>query len=999
MFGKNIQLSAVSILLVLIITLLIPFSAQADTHTWTGNYGNSWSYNRNWSPSSVPGAMDNVLIEDGNNLPVYYNAPAVPLAGLTIDHQGSLGLSGDYTLLAMNEYIGYDGEGFFTQNGGSNQAMGALYLGYQSKVTESWAIEYFNGFWTQVECYETPGGNGTYTLNGGTLTTTGDVIGVNGTGVFTQNGGIHTVAGNIVLGQEGESFSSRYAPIYDGADTALVTTTTSASSGTYILNGGTTQTHTISDGDGAGKLIINGGTLSVVSGNISVDNLILGDSSGSDGSYAQNMGAVTVYNETVGNNGKGTYFQTGGTHTAANLTIGSNGTYELSGNGVLNTTSGLELNGTFNQLGGTHTAYEMNLYTDDSIYNMAGGSLNTSGLQIDAGTFSQDGGTHTSTCMDLGGSWEEREGSYNLTDGVLRVTGSEIIGYNKDSTGVFYQSGGTHTAGHLQIGYGFSNSGVGIGAGEGIYTLTAGDLTVGSLAVAVYGAGTFIQEGGAVVVENDLTFGTSELGVFLFGEGTYNLNGGTLQVDTISSIGHGTLSINGGSLTVDTGNITLDEFYLGETAGRSGSYTQSIGTITAETETIGKYGTGDFTQTGGTHTVKDVLSLGRRAGSDGTYTLNDGDLTVDNRELVGFYGTGTFNQTGGTHTVENTLFLGYGASGQGTYTLDGGDLTAGQEHIGHNGSGTFTQNSGTNTVTGDLNIGTQGRYTQAGGTLDTGGIKNSGQFTSSGGTLTVGTSGIQNTGDMNLGSSNNQIGGSVSNSGTLEIAGSTAFTGDITNTGTFRADNTTITLAGTYTENAVFASNASASTIDNLVINSTGYLKGGLADEWIIYQTFENLSLKNLEWDTGDATLTFSGNTGHELYLAGADFGADMAGYLNNFAWGCLNIEGSLTLFDGNSEAGGALYVNTLTGLDILDGIIMNILLDESETDLFNIYYLADLADNAYLGGLTYDLAGGGSLIGISNSAAVPVPGSLFLLLSGMLVLLKIKRGRVCNRK
>ena len=996
MFGKNLQMNAISSFLVLIITLLISFSAQADIHTWTGSFGNSWSYSGNWDLSSAPGAMDSVLIGGGNNLPVYNDAQAVPLSRLVISNQGSLELSGDYTLVVvMDEYIGYDAEGFFTQNGGSHKVMGPLYLGYQGTVTEQWSVEDPYGFWIPIERYETPGGTGTYTLNSGTLTTTDEIIGVNGWGVFTQNGGIHTVVGTMVLGQEGKSTSSRYVSIYDGTVTALVTTSTSAGSGTYILNDGTMQAHKISAGDGAGKLIIDGGTLSVVSGNISVDTLILGNSSGSHGAYTQSYGTVRVGRETIGNQGQGTYVQTGGAHYVSQLDIGSQGTYELSGTGVLNTGRSYT-NGTFNQIGGTHSSPYLRLFSTDSIYNLTDGDLNTSNALILLGTFNQDGGTHTTSYMLISG----KEGSdcvYNLTDGVLRVQGNEKLGYDTGTTGIFNQIGGTHTVTEtLTVGAGWLDIFDGdYGAGKGTYRLTGGQLSVGDEIIGVIGDGTFIQDGGTHVIENELMFG------YIVGGGTYALNGGTLNVDAITVSGqYGILSIDGGSLGVNTGNISLTEFYLGKESGRSGSYTHSQGTITAYTKTtIGKYGTGDFTQTGGTHTIKDVLSLGRRAGSDGTYTLTDGDLTVENRELVGFYGTGTFNQTGGSHTVGETLYLGYRDSGRGTYTLDGGNLNAGYEQIGRKGIAAFTQNGGTNTVTDKLAIGSKGRYTQNGGTINTGGIINTGRFTSSGGTLTTGSGGIDNQGYMKLAGTGNQIGGQVTNTGTMEIAGTTAFTSDITNNGTFKTENTTITANGTYTENAAYSSSGSTSIINTLVVNETGYLKGGVTDEWIINLAFENYSLENEKWNTKDATLTFSGDIDHAIYLGGDDLGADLAGYIDNFAWGCLNIEGSLTLFDGNSEEGGALYVNTLTGLDILEGIITNILLDESNADVFNIYYLADLADNAYLGGLTYALANGGSLIGISNLASVPVPGSLFLLLSGMLVLLKIKRGRACNCK
>ena len=53
----------------------------------------------------------------------------------------------------------------------------------------------------------------------------------------------------------------------------------------------------------------------------------------------------------------------------------------------------------------------------------------------------------------------------------------------------------------------------------------------------------------------------------------------------------------------------------------------------------------------------------------------------------------------------------------------------------------------------------------------------------------------------------------------------------------------------------------------------------------------------------------------------------------------------------------------------------------------FNLYYNPDAPENAYLNRLTYQLAGGGELI-----ALVPEPGTLMLLLSGLGVVLILRR-------
>ena len=81
--------------------------------------------------------------------------------------------------------------------------------------------------------------------------------------------------------------------------------------------------------------------------------------------------------------------------------------------------------------------------------------------------------------------------------------------------------------------------------------------------------------------------------------------------------------------------------------------------------------------------------LAYNAGSSGSYTLGGGTLSVTGTEYIGYYGTGTFTQTGGTNTVYGNLDLGYNAGSSGSYTLGGGTLsvTGESEQIGCSGSG------------------------------------------------------------------------------------------------------------------------------------------------------------------------------------------------------------------------------------------------------------------------------------------------------------------------
>lgn len=94
----------------------------------------------------------------------------------------------------------------------------------------------------------------------------------------------------------------------------------------------------------------------------------------------------------------------------------------------------------------------------------------------------------------------------------------------------------------------------------------------------------------------------------------------------------------------------------------------------------------------------------------------------------------------------------------------------------------------------------------------------------------------------------------------------------------------------------------------------------------------------------------------------------------------------SLSLVDGNTSPGGALYVGTL----LLAGGVSQIA-DIGGNGL-DIYYDPATVGNAYLRDQVYALTGGGFLEPTLHFSSVPEPGAAMLLAVGAATLLRRRR-------
>ena len=178
-------------------------------------------------------------------------------------------------------------------------------------------------------------------------------------------------------------------------------------------------------------------------------------------------------------------------------------------------------------------------------------------------------------------------------------------------------------------------------------------------------------------------------------------------------------------------------------------------------------------------------------------------------------------------------------------------------------------------------------------------------------------------------------------------------------------------------------------TTSTLAIDSASALQAAAGDLFKLTGDFLSHSTQSATWNTAAATLQFTGGGSHTMLLTGIDLGARPAVAAHNFSWGAVVIDAGdvLSLGDGLDDplAHVALYVGDLVGALIVGDDVTNIF-----GNGYDIYYDPFAAENAYLGGRTYQLADDGGWL-----VAVPAPAPLAVLVPGLAFLLRIKRKRL----
>jgi fibronectin-binding autotransporter adhesin len=330
--------------------------------------------------------------------------------------------------------------------------------------------------------------------------------------------------------------------------------------------------------------------------------------------------------------------------------------------------------------------------------------------------------------------------------------GFTIIG--DTGTAVFTQTGGTFDTTYQSVSpdpffVGYSST------GNGTYTISgAGSvLTTTDMSVGYNGTGTFNINGGTVNVSSLTVGGDFDSGARGTGTGVVNQTGGSFTAP--GGISLGTVPNSHGEYHLSAGNLSTAYLNVGlELGNGSGTYTQSGGSLVTQSIAVEN---GTLSLSGGTITT-DTLLVGD-IGS-GTFALTGGSITVNTTAVIyNFaYNAGALHVTtadvtiGGTSTIQGGVFSAASFSvGRGNVTLNAAGLTTngGGFNVGvvKETSGVQSDTAVFNFSTGSVSTGAaiigsteSGIVNQTGGTFTT----NGNQFLLGGNTDSYGGGGTYN---------------------------------------------------------------------------------------------------------------------------------------------------------------------------------------------------------------------------------------------------------------
>jgi autotransporter-associated beta strand protein len=896
----------------------LPVASRASVFTWDGGGGDdNWSTGTNWVGNSAPptGSSANDFHFAGS-LRLAPNAQAAySINSLTFDSGASSFTLGGSTLTL--------GGGGVTNNSTNTETINnAITLG----AAETWNAASGNlAFGGNIN-------NAGFLLSvsGASNTTLSGVI--SGSGGLTKNG-----AGTLTIG---------------GANTYTGATTVNGgdlSTGTFTL----TPTATVSIASGA--TYTSTGTLNLTPSTGAAQTFISGAGTLRLRNSSSTASAPDIYYDPTGNPTLGSGYPV---TIASNIDVGTGTRYingisqrndyeryggDLVFSGNLSGSANLTFTGTPNTGAGGPWQVAYTLAGNNS--GFSGGIILTDGANL---TLNNANALTSANSVTFTPSSGAVAGLYlygrNVTIGALSGTSAGTMNI---------RNGSLVTDNNATINPGIVRSNAVLTVQQNTNTTFNGAISDGPNDHGAGDTGTYYTLGLIKTGTGSLTLG----GVNTYSGGT-TINGGTLIVDSASSLGatSGGLTINAGTLEVSTGFSTTRAITLGDAASTFQIDPSQIYTVTSAiggTGALNKTGSGTMvlssanTYSGGTTINGGTLSVVANALGSASLTINAGTLEIASgfsttrsitlgnaastiqvdpaqtlTDTTAIGGTGTLNKTG-----TGTMVM----SGANTYS-SGTTLSAGTLQL--SGSGTLGTTSGTLTVNGgtlDLNGTTQGvgNLTGSGGTI----LNNS---TGTNVTLTIGNSNgtggnysgviVDNTtgtgtvaltktgtGTITLSGANTYSGLTTVNGGILNIQNGSALGG--TTSGTTVSSGATLQLQNNITvgAEALTINGTGASGQNGALVNLSGTNNYGglltLGAASTISSDSGTLNLTNTGTITGATfglTLTGSGN-GSVSSIIGT-----VSGTLTKSGIGTWTLSGANTYAGKTSIQNGALSVSSI---------------------------------------------------------------------------------------
>jgi fibronectin-binding autotransporter adhesin len=498
-------------------------------------------------------------------------------------------------------------------------------------------------------------GNGEYDLDGGTLEVGGTGLNNNynahgGTSVFNLAGGTIAVTGSALTTNVNATLAAGSTSALDvGALGASFTGSLSGSGNLDILGTGTASFASL---DTTGTVTLEGNTLDLSKGSVAEIGAIAGTGTVILGNAALIIGAGDADSSFSGT------IETGTTQAG--------GLIEKTGSGGLTLDNAVMNPGTNNS--GLYIAAG-SLLEDTGSSSLFYAAIGEGAGSIASATLSGDGtmtigngnpnGGGALQVGDYGGT-----GSFDQTGGVLDLDGSLNIG-NQGGTGTYAISGGTlaleggmYVVGRNSGTHAASTGNLSI-SGSGLVDVAAGEMILGDNVSSTggEGSGTIVQSGGTLAIEPG-----SALYLSAYGNGEYDLDGGTLEVGGTGLNGnynaHGGTSVfnlDGGTIEVTGSALTTN---VNATLAAGSTSALDVGALGASfTGTIAGSGNLDILGTG-TVSFADLDTTG-------TVTLNGATLELGGGAEIGAIAgtgilgagstiTGTTVQSGSTMVVSGT---------------------------------------------------------------------------------------------------------------------------------------------------------------------------------------------------------------------------------------------------------------------------------------------------------------------------------------------------------